>query len=140
MIPIQLTVGEIPIDIALPIPHPRIAEEWTRWGDESEISESESDLSDLDLLHADDMESITTEEENDDNEVIVRPTNFRRDPAFDFKPWKTLLPLEFIHNLREPPAELDDEALLRYRQISQSSMEVSEFVRRFLQSLDPTVP
>ena len=136
MAPIQLTVGEIPIDVAMPVSQPRVAEEWTRWDDDDAPSEASSLDTDVYLPESDDLESDL---EDGEDEVVVRPT-LKADPAFDFKPWKTLLPLEMIHNLREAPADLDEEALLRYQQISENPAEVSEFVSRFLQSLDPTIP
>ena len=137
MAPIQLTVGDIPIDVAMPVSQPRVAEEWTRWDDDDDAPSEASSLdTDIYLQESDDAESNLGEEEE---EVIVRPT-LKADPAFDFKPWKTLLPLDMIHNLREAPADLDEEALQRYQQISENPAEVSEFVSRFLQSLDPTIP
>ena len=137
MAPIQLTVGDIPIDVAMPVSQPRVAEEWTRWDDADDAPSEASSLdTDIYLQESDDAESNLGEEEE---EVIVRPT-LKADPAFDFKPWKTLLPLDMIHNLREAPADLDEEALQRYQQISENPAEVSEFVSRFLQSLDPTIP
>jgi hypothetical protein len=135
MAPIQLTVGEIPIDVAMSIAQPRAAEEWTRWDDESDSTEASALDTDSDLLEGDDQESDSA----DDDELVI-PPSLRNDPAFDFKPWKTLLPLDMIHNLREAPADLDEEALQRYQQISEHPAEVSESVSRFLQSLDPTVP
>ena len=134
MAPVQLTVGEIPIDVAMPVSQPRVAEEWTRWDADSDPSEDSSSDSELDLLDGEEVDS-----DLEDDEVIVRPA-LRSDPAFDFKPWKTLLPLEMIHSLREAPADLDDEALQRYQQISENPAEVPDSIRRFLQSLDPTVP
>ena len=137
MAPIQLTVGDIPIDVAMPVSQPRVAEEWTRWDDADDAPSEASSLdTDIYLQESDDAESNLGE---DEEEVIVRPT-LKADPAFDFKPWKTLLPLDMIHNLREAPADLDEEALQRYQQISENPAEVSEFVSRFLQSLDPTIP
>lgn len=137
MTPIQLTVGDIPIDVAMPVSQPRVAEEWTRWDDDDVASSEASSLdSDMYLQESDELES---EAGDDADELVVRPT-LKADPAFDFKPWKTLLPLDMIHNLREAPTDLDEEALQRYQQISENPAEVSEFVSRFLQSLDPTIP
>lgn len=136
MTPIQVIVGDIPIDIALPVPPPRIAEEWTKWDDESYYSDSSSESSsDMSLASGDTLGTETDSEAD----KVVQPS-FGQDPAFDFKPWKTLLPLEFIHNLREAPADLEEEDLMRFQQMSQRPAEVSESVRKFLQSLDPTVP
>lgn len=141
--PIQILIGDIPVDIALPIPPPRVTEEWTRWGDEdSDWSGSSTELDDFEAEERDEFDEIAgSDEENNINEVIVRPSAFKGDKALDLKPWKTLLPLEFIHNLREAPSDLDEEMLARYQQLMENpTTEISEAVSKFVQNLDPTIP
>lgn len=138
--PVRVVVGDIPIDIALPRPPPKVTEEWTRWGDEESESSSESS-SYLDDDDDDRARDSSISDEDDINEPIIRPRIYKGDKALELKPWKTLLPLEFIHNLREPPSDLDEEMLQRYQLLCENpTTEVSEAVSRFVQSLHPGIP
>lgn len=146
----HIYVGKLPLDICLPIKPPVVREEWTRWGENvSDWSDSSSSAS-------------TSADSDDESDGTISDTETelgsKRWEELEIKPWKTLLPLQNLKNLKGdgpldqnglpkksnvPTVELAMSSANTFSesvQAERDARELTQHVRRFLSVLDPSLP
>lgn len=143
-------VNEIPLNLRLPPKPPVILEEWTRWGETVSDWSDSSSSSGMDAPSDDDTDTIASDDGRDPGAETWR--------GIELKPWKTLLPLQDVRDLRVPEesrpefrrrssniptVELAMSSTNTYSedvQAERDARELTDVVRRLLAALDPMVP